>query len=124
MPSSESRSARIGIASGIFAAAAAHFSSDEALSDKIKNESLAVQGVIDLIIVDEDGNISLIDYKTDRLSREELLDDALAAKKINELHASQLSYYKKAVELLFGRQCSSVCVYSTHSAKLYEINTK
>lgn len=103
---------------------ASDFSSNETLSDKIKNEYLAVQGVIDLIIVDENGNVSLIDYKTDRLSREELSDDELAAKKINELHASQLSYYKKAVELLFCRECSRVCVYSTHSAKLYEIKVQ
>jgi ATP-dependent helicase/nuclease subunit A len=103
---------------------ASDFSSDEALFETIKDESLAVQGVIDLIIIDEQGNISLIDYKTDRLTKEELSDDSLATKKINDLHSLQLSYYKKAIELLFDRECSKVFVYSTHAAKLYSIKTK
>ncbi len=98
------------------------FSSDVELISKIANERLAVQGVIDLIIIDKVGNISLIDYKTDRLTPQELSNDSLASRKMNERHASQLSYYVQAVELLFGKPCSRVCVYSTHSAKLYDID--
>ncbi len=100
------------------------FSSDDELISKIAGEHLAVQGVIDLIIVDKSGNISLFDYKTDRLTHNELADDALASRKMNKRHATQLSYYAQAVELLFGKPCSRVCVYSTHSAKLYDIDVK
>lgn len=98
------------------------FTKQEALREKMKDEKLAVQGVIDLIVIDSDGNISLYDYKTDRLSPQELNDASLASQKMNSRHGLQLSYYAKAVSLLFGKECSRVAVYSTHSSKLYNIN--
>ena len=90
----------------------------------MSGEKLAVQGVIDLILIDDDGNISLYDYKTDRLSHRELNSFALASKKLNERHALQLSYYEKAASLLFDKPCKRVAVYSTHSSKIYDINRK
>ena len=100
------------------------FSSDPELLAKMEGETLAVQGVIDLMIIDRDGEISLYDYKTDRLTREERECYELAVKRMNEAHGLQLSYYAKAVELLWGKPCRRVCVYSTHSAKLYDIDLK
>ena len=97
------------------------FTSDEDLLSMMGDDKLAVQGVIDLIVISQDGSISLFDYKTDRLSRAELDDDTLAAKKMNEAHGLQLSYYARAVELLFGKKCSRVAIYSTHAAKLFDI---
>ncbi|MBP3315397.1 MAG: UvrD-helicase domain-containing protein [Clostridia bacterium] len=100
------------------------FSSDPELLERMRDETLAVQGVIDLLLIDEDGEISLYDYKTDRLTREERENYALAAKKMNETHGLQLSYYAKAIELLWGKPCRRICVYSTHSATLYDIDVK
>ena len=80
-----------------------------------------MQGAIDLIVIDKDGRLSLFDYKTDRLTREELEKDPLASAKMHELHAMQLSYYKKAAELLFERKCDRIAVYSTHAAKIFDI---
>ena len=97
------------------------FTRDEEFLSKIKDEKLAVQGVIDLIVIDKDGRLSLFDYKTDRLTREELENDTLASAKMHELHAMQLSYYKKAAELLFERKCDRIAVYSTHAAKIFDI---
>lgn len=97
------------------------FTSDDSLIQKLQGEELAVQGVIDLIIITQDGKIKLYDYKTDRLTKEELSSHTLAKAKLEERHAQQLSYYAKACERLFGKKCDSVEIYSTHSAKLYEI---
>ena len=97
------------------------FTSDDSLIQKLQGEELAVQGVIDLIIITQDGKIKLYDYKTDRLTKEELSSPTLAKAKLEERHAQQLSYYAKACERLFGKKCDSVEIYSTHSAKLYEI---
>ncbi len=97
------------------------FTHDEEFLSKIKDEKLAVQGVIDLIIIDKNGKLSLFDYKTDRLSKADLADDTLASDKIHELHAMQLSYYKKAAEMLFERKCDRLAVYSTHAAKIFDI---
>ena len=100
------------------------FTRDDALKEKIRSESIAVQGVIDLILIDGDGNIELYDYKTDRLTRDELNDTGLATLKMNELHGLQLSYYAEAVKRLFGKAPSRVAVYSTHSARLYDIEPR
>jgi ATP-dependent helicase/nuclease subunit A len=94
---------------------------DEEFRRQIRNEKLAVQGVIDLILLDPNGKWMLYDYKTDRLTPEELNDPAMAEKKMNRLHGRQLSYYAYAASLLFGTPCERVCVYSTHAGKTFEI---
>ena len=97
------------------------FTQNQEFAKKLKGEKLAVQGVIDLIVITEENQILVFDYKTDRLSREELSSYPLAKAKLNKLHAMQLSYYAKAVEMIFGRACDGLFVYSTHAAKLFEI---
>ena len=97
-----------------------NFSKDEDFI-KATDEPLAVQGVIDLIIIDRDGNVSVYDYKTDRLSRAERESDALLAHKMRTLHAEQLGYYKIAAERLFGKEVKRVAVYSTQAAKTVDI---
>ena len=88
----------------------------------MKGESLAVQGVIDLILITKDDKIKLYDYKTDRLTRNELNSDELAKEKLSNKHAQQLSYYAMACKEMFGKKCDSIQIYSTHSAKLYDID--
>lgn len=102
----------------------AEFTRNSELKEKIGNEKIAVQGVIDLILIDKQGNIELYDYKTDRLSKAELENPSLASEKMNKIHGLQLSYYEKAIEYLFGKAPKRTAVYSTHSARLYDIYTK
>lgn len=97
------------------------FTKNPLLLEQIRGESLAVQGVIDLIVITEDDRLCLYDYKTDRLSSEELSSSDLASAKMNALHGLQLSYYAKAAEALFGRPCDVLGVYSTHAARLFPI---
>ena len=87
----------------------------------MQGEALAVQGVIDLILITKDDKIKLYDYKTDRLTKNELESLDLAREKLSHSHAEQLSYYAKACEKMFGKQCDSVQIYSTHAARLYDI---
>lgn len=93
---------------------AENFTADEERKSAYKDrgETVLVQGVIDCLIEDEKGNLHLIDYKTDRLTKEELSDKALATKKLSLLHSTQLSYYADAVNTVFGREVASVRVYS------------
>ena len=102
---------------------ATDFSENEEFKELLENEALAVQGVIDLLLIDKNGDIELYDYKTDRLSSAELSDPALAHSKLTSAHALQLSYYSHAVKLLFGKKCKRVAIYSTHSARLYDLDT-
>ncbi|MBO5415762.1 MAG: helicase-exonuclease AddAB subunit AddA [Clostridia bacterium] len=99
----------------------AMFSKDTAFIEAARDELLAVQGVIDLILIDGDGELRIYDYKTDRLSRDELESANALAKKMRALHSEQLSYYKLAAERLFDRACASVEVYSTQAAALVDI---
>ena len=88
------------------------FTTDAELKSLYKSQSVLVQGVIDCLYEDEDGELHLIDYKTDRLTREERANKELARKKMCEKHSLQLSYYAKAVELMFGKYPKTIEVYS------------
>ena len=77
-----------------------------------RDSELLLQGVIDCIIEDADGNLHVIDYKTDRLTREEMLDRSLAEEKLRKSHFQQLRYYALAVEKIFGKAPTTVRVYS------------
>ena len=98
------------------------FTESEQFRSLLTDETLAVQGVIDLLLIDENGDVELYDYKTDRLRKDELEDPDAAKRTLNASHALQLSYYAYAVEKLFGRKCKRVCIYSTHSARLYDVD--
>lgn len=91
---------------------AAAFTEDDARREALSGKELLVQGVIDCIIENDDGSYVLIDYKTDRLSARELADPALAARKLSDRHALQLSYYAAACEKMYGTPPREVLIYS------------
>ena len=93
---------------------ASDFTKNDELSALLERDGVAltVQGVVDLVFISEKGEILLVDYKTDRLTAEEISDRALAEEKLRERHAAQLSYYKLALERMYGRPVSKVAVYS------------
>jgi ATP-dependent helicase/nuclease subunit A len=78
----------------------------------LSGREVLVQGVIDCVVENPDGTFSLYDYKTDRLSKEELSDKALCREIMKRKHGTQLSYYAKAVEAIFGIAPKEVEVYS------------
>jgi ATP-dependent helicase/nuclease subunit A len=88
------------------------FTQNEERREALRGREVLVQGVIDCIVVYPDGSIGLFDYKTDRLTREELADYSLAAEKLRDKHSLQLYYYSLAVRRIFGRAPSRVEVYS------------
>ena len=88
------------------------FTENEEKRASYKNKTVLVQGVIDCLIEYEDGSFGLFDYKTDRLTREELADRSLAEKTLRDKHSLQLSYYALAVEKIFGSLPKRVEVYS------------
>ena len=88
------------------------FNFEDKILAKITDEKLLVQGVIDCILIGADGEIHLVDYKTDRLTQKELADKDAATKKLNESHAPQLSCYALAIEKIFGKKPKTVRVYS------------
>ena len=88
------------------------FTTDPEQKKLFTGEHVLVQGVIDCLYEDKDGEYHLIDYKTDRLTPEERADRTLARQKLYDKHSLQLSYYAKAVELMFGKYPKTIEVYS------------
>ncbi|MDO4962097.1 MAG: 3'-5' exonuclease, partial [Eubacteriales bacterium] len=63
-----------------------------------------LQGIIDAYIEEEDGSITLIDYKTDKVKNDRELADK---------YEVQLELYKKAIEQLTLKPVGQVIIYST-----------
>jgi ATP-dependent helicase/nuclease subunit A len=97
------------------------FTNDSEKAAAIRKEKMLIQGVIDCIIEKEDGSLHIIDYKTDRLKKEELANRSLAEKTLRDKHSLQLNYYKDAVEKMFSKKPKSVRVYSLHLGDCIEI---
>lgn len=97
------------------------FTESEEKRAALGEHRILVQGVIDCLYEDESGDLTLIDYKTDRLPREALRDPALAAEILSEKHREQLSYYAIAVEQMFGKRPKYIRVYSLHLGDTVEI---
>ena len=91
---------------------ASDFTTDEELKQLYTDERVLVQGVIDCLYEDADGEYHLVDYKTDRLTPDERADKQKAREKLYAKHSLQLSYYAKAVELIFGKYPRTIEVYS------------
>ena len=101
---------------------ASDFTTDECKKRAFENENVLVQGVIDCLIETEDGEYILVDYKTDRLTKEERENRALAEKKLIDAHREQLTYYARAVERIFGKAPREILVYSLHLGDTVKIN--
>ena len=103
---------------------AVDFTTEADMKKLYESEEILVQGVIDCLYVDADGEYHLVDYKTDRLAPEERDDAELARRKLYDKHALQLSYYAKAVEKIFGRYPSTIEVYSLHLGDTLDVSNK
>ena len=67
-------------------------------------ETVLVQGIIDAYFTDDDG-ITVVDYKTDHVTGEEMLI---------KRYRTQLEYYGTALSQITGRPVRSLVIYSTH----------
>ena len=85
---------------------------NEELAHKLGDETLFVQGSIDLLLTMPDGRLILVDYKTDRISDEERANPALLAARLKERHGHQLTCYAEAIRDLIGRTPDEVRIYS------------
>ena len=73
-------------------------------------ENILVQGIIDLYYISENGDVVLVDYKTDYVPNN---DEQYLIDKYKE----QLLLYKKAIEYSLGREVGKVYIYSTYLNK-------
>ncbi len=83
------------------------FTSNVDLCRAYLQEKILVQGVVDLFFENEDGTLTLVDYKTDRISNE-----ASSVKYFVERHRTQLEYYKIALERITKKNVKNAILYS------------
>ena len=72
------------------------------------NEMILVQGIIDLYYIDKNGNLILVDYKTDYVP-----DGNLS--KLEEKYKIQLELYKKALEGALGRKVDKAMIWALNN---------
>ncbi len=96
---------------------ASEFTLDEGFSKELGDSYILVQGVIDCIIIGERGDITLVDYKTDYTPSDRSSAEAL----LRERYTAQLSYYRKAIELLYGKKVTRTVIYSFSLGDTVEI---
>ena len=74
----------------------------EEVQPDVEKEMILVQGIID-VYFEEDGELVLLDYKTDRVR---------SAGELRERYHAQLEYYAKALEQLVGKKVKEKIIYS------------
>ena len=103
---------------------ARYFTEDDENRELYADQTVLVQGVIDCIIEDKNGEYYLIDYKTDRLTYEERQNREIGIERLRSSHTLQLSYYALAVREIFGKLPKTIGVYSPHLGDEVEIFNK
>ena len=73
-----------------------------------RDEQILVQGIVDLLLVEPDGKVIIIDYKTDKVA-----DAAVLV----ERYATQLRYYALAVERITGLKVSERIIWHVPMAR-------
>ncbi len=92
---------------------AENFTEDK--SGKYSQSKVLVQGVIDCFFKDFDGEYVIVDYKTDKAYGEN------PEKRIVEEYKNQLTYYKKAIEIITSKKVKKALIYSFDLEKVLPI---
>ncbi|MBE6543225.1 MAG: hypothetical protein E7675_02375 [Ruminococcaceae bacterium] len=98
---------------------AVEFTKNNERKSALEGEHIFVQGVIDCVFESKKEGIVLVDYKTDSFSKsaeEEYIENTL-----KEKYRGQLTYYKKAVGRMFGKEPARVLIYSFALGRAIEI---
>ena len=81
--------------------------------DNDSDDNILVQGIIDLYYINQNNEIILVDYKTDRVNQGE-------ENKLIEKYSKQLEIYTKALSQALCKNVDKKFIYSVHLNKLIE----
>ena len=91
------------------------------LKKRLGDETVFVQGSIDLLYETRDGKLILCDYKTDHVTERERTDLDQLISRFRQAHGEQLSVYAQAVRRMFGKNPDRTLIYSTSLGKTLQI---
>lgn len=80
------------------------------LGDEFDGEKIFVQGYVDLCFVNEQG-VTIVDYKTDRVDKDELITR----------YKTQLDIYEKALNQIFDKKVVRKAIYSLHLGEIIDV---
>ena len=80
------------------------------LGDEFDGEKIFVQGYVDLCFVNEQG-VTIVDYKTDRVDKDELITR----------YKTQLDIYEKALNQIFDKKVVRKAIYSLHLGEIIDL---
>ena len=89
--------------------------------EKLKDQTVLVQGVMDCAFTTAKGELVLLDYKTDRLKGAPDASDA-EIESFVERHREQLRYYAIAVEKMLGRKPDRILLYPLCLGRAVEVS--
>ena len=91
---------------------AASFTEDAEQKQELANDEVLVQGVIDCFFLDHDGQLVVVDYKTDAIPPDIREDPARADAFLIGRYGMQLTYYREACERIVGQKVAKTLLYS------------
>ena len=78
------------------------------------NDNILVQGIIDLYFINQNGEVVLVDYKTDYVEKGK-------ENELVEKYRKQLEIYKKALEQALGKCVDKCYIYSVYLEKMLNV---
>ena len=100
---------------------ASNFTEDPEQKEKLKDQKVLVQGVMDCAFVNRKGELVLLDYKTDRL-KGGVRASAGEIGAFRDRHREQLRYYAIAVEKMLGKKPDRILLYPLCYGKAVEVD--
>lgn len=97
---------------------ASEFSQNEKHRAELEGEDILVQGVVDCVFKTENGDLILLDYKTDSVRGK---TEAEAEEMLRRRHTLQLSYYAKAMKKVLSEKVAKTMIYSFGLGRTVEI---
>lgn len=101
---------------------ASSFTTDQRTKEKLKDEFVLVQGIIDCLFRDKNGIITVLDYKTDNIPSN--MTESEATELLIRRHRQQLSYYKEAAKIITDESTVNVVLYSFSLGKSIKLKNK
>ena len=99
---------------------ASSFTEDPEQKEKLKDQTVLVQGVMDCAFVSKKGELVLLDHKTDRLKGGTAASKAVVDAFV-ERHREQLRYYAIAIEKMLGKKPDRVLLYPLCLGRAVEV---
>lgn len=100
---------------------ASSFTEDSELKATLSGDTVLVQGVMDCFFEDANGDIVIVDYKTDTFTSEQKKNPPLCEQILQERHSTQLGYYRLACKQLLGKEPKKAVIWAFDLGKEIEI---